>query len=67
MSSGSVFFVLDRLIQSGAAGDMAVIAFGPGLMVDRIDLAAIRANSNGSQAPQRVATQWENPAVALRK
>ena len=67
MSSGSVFFVLDRLIQSGAAGDMAVIAFGPGLMVDRIDLAAMRANSNGSQAPQRVATQWENPAVALRK
>ena len=67
MSSGSVFFVLDRLIQSGAAGDMAVIAFGPGLMVDRIDLAAMRANSNGSQAPQRVATQWENPAVALQK
>ena len=67
MSSGSVFFVLDRLIQSGAAGDMAVIAFGPGLMVDRIDLAAMRANSNGSQAPQRVATQWENPAVVLRK
>ena len=67
MSSGSVFFVLDRLIQSGAAGDMAVIAFGPGLMVDRIDLAAMRANSNGFQAPQRVATQWENPAVALRK
>ena len=67
MSSGSVFFVLDRLIQSGAAGDMAVIAFGPGLMVDRIDLAAMRANSNGSQVPQRVATQWENPAVALRK
>ncbi len=67
MSSGSVFFVLDRLIQSGAAGDMAVIAFGPGLMVDRIDLAAMRANSNGSQVPQRVATQWENPAVVLRK
>ena len=67
MSSGSVFFVLDRLIQSGAAGDMAVIAFGPGLMVDRIDLAAMRANSNGSQVPQRVVTQWENPAVALRK
>ena len=67
MSSGSVFFVLDRLIQSGAAGDMAVIAFGPGLMVDRIDLAAIRANSNGSQAPQRVVNQRENPAVALRK
>ncbi len=67
MSSGSVFFVLDRLIQSGAAGDMAVIAFGPGLMVDRIDLAAMRANSNGSQAPQRVVNQRENPAVALRK
>ena len=67
MSSGSVFFVLDRLIQSGAAGDMAVIAFGPGLMVDRIDLAPMRANSNGSQAPQRVVNQRENPAVALRK
>ena len=67
MSSGSVFFVLDRLIQSGAAGDMAVIAFGPGLMVDRIDLAAMRANSNGSQVPQRVATQRKDPAVVLRK
>ncbi len=67
MSSGSVYFVLDRLIQSGAAGDMAVIAFGPGLMVDRIDLAPMRANSNGSQAPQRVVNQRENPAVALRK
>ena len=67
MSSGSVFFVLDRLIQSGAAGDMAVIAFGPGLMVDRIDLAAMCANSNGSQVPQRVATQRKDPAVVLRK
>ena len=67
MSSGSVFFVLDRLIQSGAAGDMALIAFGPGLMVDRIDLAAMRANSNGSQVPQRVATQRKDPAVVLRK
>ncbi|MCE9618375.1 MAG: type III polyketide synthase [Planctomycetes bacterium] len=40
MSSGSVFFVLDRLLEGGATGELAAIAFGPGLTVDRIDLCA---------------------------
>ncbi|MSR33717.1 MAG: hypothetical protein EXS12_02785 [Phycisphaerales bacterium] len=50
MSSGSVFFVLDRLLQSGATGDMCLVAFGPGLTVDRIDLAALPATQTAKQA-----------------
>ena len=45
MSSGSVFFVLERLLKSGATGEVGLIAFGPGLTVDRIDLTVLRANT----------------------
>ena len=64
MSSGSVFFVLDRLLQSGVTGDMAVIAFGPGLTVDQIHLAATPAQANHAQSSQRVANRWNTPVVA---
>jgi predicted naringenin-chalcone synthase len=64
MSSGSVFFVLDRLLQSGVTGDMAVIAFGPGLTVDQIHLAATPAHANHAQSPQRVVNRWNTPVVA---
>ena len=40
MSSGSVFFVLDRLLRSGVNGDIGMIAFGPGLTVDQIHIVA---------------------------
>ena len=57
MSSGSVFFVLDRLLQSGATGHMGLIAFGPGLTVDRVDLTALRANTKNVKAAENDAVE----------
>ena len=52
MSSGSVFFVLERLLKSGATGEVGLIAFGPGLTVDRVDLTALRANTKNVKAAE---------------
>ena len=52
MSSGSVFFVLDRLLQSGATGDMGVIAFGPGLTVDQLQLCVTPINTRDAHSDQ---------------
>lgn len=45
MSSATVLFVLERWRRAGGSGDAALVAFGPGLTVDVVELVAATGRS----------------------